>query len=412
MKKLLTGLFALMTFCISAQKVEDSELKIPYKHSPLFSFASNIGGMMDVYFEGDSKTGDPESLQFFRREVVSRIGLFSSFDLENYTARPTSKGSRLKVIVKAAGTPVLKIEDATGYSAQGYGSRAFYYKRGTYIVEMTADIRNDKNELLKTIIISNEKTPHITCFFDANLEKNFVSFFREYYSRNLNFKTMDSARKMFQPAYFTGYNSNEQLDQVFKNREAQYSFENVIMYNAFNDAVLNLNYILKAGLESVDKIDVFKLYSIAPKKEKEADKYSDEMRAGDLLNKALAELQKNNYGMNDAARNSLQQAKTLYETTIKKSDKDLGQGMKSMMSGNSGYYNALFNNGAIVDMLLGHYDDMAAKIERYEAAESIGDAFKFKKLAGSINYKLDFVTRAQYRGKIEKGKAMMLLLNP
>lgn len=418
MKKLLLGLCVLFALHSIAQKVEESELQMPYKHQALFPFASGAGGMLQVYFDNDNpKTGNGVTVSFksdaasFRNFI--HIGLFTSFDLEKYGPKYSNQGKQnLKIVIRVNGETDMKVEDAQGYIQQGYSSKQHFYKKATYYLPLVADIKNDKGELLKTLVISSDKTPHVSYFYDANLAKNASTFFRQYYSMNTTYKEIDSFYRMVNPPTFVGYNSKEQLDKAY-NQAAFNDFHDVVRANAFNNAMLNLNYMLKAGLESVDKTDVFKLYTISPKKEKEADKYADEMKAGEQLNKAIADLKKNNYVLTDASRADLIKTKNLYEELIRKSDKNLGQGLKSMFGGSgSAYYNALFNNGALVDMLLANYTDMKLKIDRYETTEKMSDAFNFKKVSGNINYKIDFVNKAEYRGKIEKGKALMQQLNP
>jgi len=420
MKKFLLAASLLLCYHVFAQKVEETELQIPYKHQALFPFATGQGGMMQVYFDNQNPDKDKQKAVTvsFTSDAASfrnfiHIGMFTSFDLEKYGPKYSNQGKQdLKVTIRVVGEPQMQIDDAQGYIQQGYSSKQHFFKKGTYAIDLVADIKNSKGELLKTLVISSVKKPVISYFYDANLAKNASLFFRQYYSMNTTIKEIDSFYRMVNPVTFVGYNSKEQLNKAY-DQSAFNTFHDVIRANAFNTAMLNLNYMLKAGLESVDKMDVYKLYSIAPKKEKDADKYADDMRAGELLNKALADLKKNNYVLTDAAKGDLQKAKLLYEELIKKSEKNVGQGLKSMFGGSgSAYYNALFNNGAIVDMLLGNYADMKLKIDRYEAAEKMSDAFSFKKMSGQINYKLDFVNNAEYRGKIEKGKVLLQELNP
>jgi len=418
MKKLLLSVCVLFALHSFAQKVEESELQIPYKHQALFPFANGSGGMLQVYFDNDNpKKGNGVTVSFksdaasFRNFI--HIGLFASFDLEKYGPKYSNQGKQnLKIVIRVDGETDMKIEDAQGYVQQGYSSKQHFFKKASYYLPLVADIKNEKGELLKTLVISNAKTPHVSYFYDANLAKNASAFFRQHYSMNTSYKEIDSFYRMVNPPTFVGYNSKEQLDKAY-NQAAFNDFHDVVRANAFNNAMLNLNYMLKAGLESVDKTDVFKIYTIAPKKEKEADKYADEMKAGDMLNKAIADLKKSNYVLTDATKADLLKTKSLYEELIRKSDKNVGQGLKSMFGGGgSAYYNALFNNGALVDMLLSNYADMKLKIERYETTEKMSDAFNFKKLGNNINYKIDFINKAEYRGKIEKGKALMQELNP
>ena len=155
-----------------------------------------------------------------------------------------------------------------------------------------------------------------------------------------------------------------------------------------------------------------KVYTIGPKKEKEAGDYIEEEKACSLLAQAVEELKKSNFELTPSSAKKLEDARSIFGRLIAKSETDLKQGMKSALKFNSDYYNALYCNGALIDMFLGYYRDGLQKIERYEPAEKLGDAFKLKKLMDNTNYKIDFTSAATFREKIMRGIQLMKTLNP
>jgi hypothetical protein len=398
MKQFFLAAALLLAQSIYAQKVESTEIEVPIKHTALFPFAAKNGCRLQAYFIENGGKGDAISLDM---EVISRLDMFASFDLDRYGPHVTGKDG-LKVVIKV-GTPVVSFENAQ--TPQGY-----YFKKGNCILPATAEISNDKGEILKTLVVSNDQMKYTTYYFSPNVHKQNMVWFKEYYGKHLAPLAMDSARRIFAERPSGVRNVND-LDASF-NRDALIYFTDQALANAYNNVLLNLNYMLKAGLESIDRTDKYKVYTIGPKKEKEAGDYVDEQKACDLLTRALDELKKNNFELTPSSTQKLQEAKVLFNKLIERSETDLKQGMKSALKFNSEYYNALFCNGALTDMFLGYYEDAIVKVNRYEPAEKLGDAFSFKKMMNNTNYKIDFTTAANFREKIMKGILLMKTLNP
>jgi hypothetical protein len=398
MKKIILSATLLLSLSVNAQKVESTDLEVPIKHTALFPFANKNGGRLEAYFYKTDASASHAIL--LDGQVIGRLGLFASFDVERYYPHSTLPG--IKVAVKT-GLPVVSFENAQ--TAQGY-----YYKKGVCVLPATAEITNDKGELLKKLVISNDQMKYTTYFSNTGTHKQNMTWFREYYGRNLNAKALDSARKIFETGPY-GVKHIGDLESSF-DRDAQMFFTDQVLANAYNNVLLNLNYMLKAGLESIDRKDKYKVYTIGPKKEKEAADYIEEEKACTLLFQAVEELKKSNFEVTPSSAKKLEEARSLFNMLIAKSETDLKQGMKSSLKFNSEYYNALFCNGALTDMFLGYYRDGIRKIERYEPAEKLGDAFNFKKMMNNTNYKIDFTTAATFREKIMRGKELMKTLNP